>query len=216
MGKKISLPVIAAGIFAVGSLLVFYHPAFSESPDENNDARCPQLTPPSPEFEDRCRAEGGIIKPHIHDNCVMGYSCEKADEKRMPEERSCDTDEDCSCGRHRGTGECFIGNRQYVVQGRPCPDFCSGISGKLTIRCINNECKQRVHVKESMPAPASAVSQSTAAMASEQKKNYTSDGKKIFVGNSDKPAIIYVNERDYRTIGSRSEYLQTHPYSMGD
>ena len=54
----------------------------------------------------------------------------------------CSNDKDCGCGTHTETGKCFYGNVKYVNTSKQCPDFCGGISGKLEIKCINNECKQ--------------------------------------------------------------------------
>ena len=55
--------------------------------------------------------------------------------------RECSSDSDCACGRHKESGECFYGNKEFVAAGE-CPDFCSGIAGNLAIRCVNNTCKQ--------------------------------------------------------------------------
>lgn len=67
-----------------------------------------------------------------------------SDKPKPADEKDCNTDEDCECGVHIKTGECFYGNKEFVDTNvsRLCPDFCSGISGTLEIRCINNKCKQ--------------------------------------------------------------------------
>ena len=59
-------------------------------------------------------------------------------------ENFCNSDEDCACGIHKETKECFYGNKNYVIRGKVnvCPDFCYGISGNLEIKCVNHECKQ--------------------------------------------------------------------------
>jgi len=53
---------------------------------------------------------------------------------------ACNVDSDCACGRKIGTNECFFGNKKYVNTVSPCPDFCSGIDGKMRIKCVNNIC----------------------------------------------------------------------------
>ncbi|MEM7825116.1 MAG: hypothetical protein QXO27_04045 [Candidatus Aenigmatarchaeota archaeon] len=55
-------------------------------------------------------------------------------------EKYCEQDTDCDCGRHKTTGECFYGNKNYVNTTKQCPDFCTGIAGNLKIICKNNEC----------------------------------------------------------------------------
>lgn len=57
-------------------------------------------------------------------------------------EKYCETDEDCACGRHTTTGNCFYGNVNYVNTTSQCPDFCTGIAGNFRIGCVKNECKQ--------------------------------------------------------------------------
>lgn len=54
----------------------------------------------------------------------------------------CNRDGDCKCGVDKESGECFYGNKKYVNEETQCPDFCSGISGNLEIRCINKLCTQ--------------------------------------------------------------------------
>lgn len=54
----------------------------------------------------------------------------------------CSQDQDCSCGTHIETGECFYGNKNYVNTSQQCPDFCTGISGDLDIKCVNEKCVQ--------------------------------------------------------------------------
>lgn len=58
------------------------------------------------------------------------------------DEKYCEKDDDCACGRNIRTGECFYGNKNFVNVSDQCPDFCTGIHGHFVIRCINNECKQ--------------------------------------------------------------------------
>ncbi|MFA6397634.1 MAG: hypothetical protein WDK96_02190 [Candidatus Paceibacterota bacterium] len=54
----------------------------------------------------------------------------------------CSKDLDCACGVNIETRSCFLGNKEYVDTSKQCPDFCSGYSGNLTIKCMNNLCKQ--------------------------------------------------------------------------
>lgn len=55
---------------------------------------------------------------------------------------SCETNDDCACGRDTETGECAFGNKKYIDESNPCPDFCASISGELKIRCVKNKCQQ--------------------------------------------------------------------------
>jgi len=71
-----------------------------------------------------------------------GPNCEFAACPAINNELSCVTDSDCSCGTKIGTGECFAGNKDYVNKFGQCPDFCTGIDGKLTIKCSANRCIQ--------------------------------------------------------------------------
>ncbi len=57
-------------------------------------------------------------------------------------EKSCSVDSDCACGVKIDTKECFFGNKNYVNVMNQCPDFCSGIDGKITTKCVNNLCQQ--------------------------------------------------------------------------
>lgn len=47
----------------------------------------------------------------------------------LPEEPArsddyCQKDEDCACGEHIETGQCFVGNRQLVQPSGDCFEFC--------------------------------------------------------------------------------------------
>jgi len=58
-------------------------------------------------------------------------------------EKSCKTDNDCACGKHKTTKQCFFGNVEFVDPTvGACPDFCGGIDGKLKVTCVNSECVQ--------------------------------------------------------------------------
>ncbi len=57
----------------------------------------------------------------------------------------CATDDDCVCsGIDTQTSDCFVGNKKYydlfVDKERDCPDFCTGIDGRLQTRCVKNAC----------------------------------------------------------------------------
>ncbi|MBU1120323.1 DUF4382 domain-containing protein, partial [Candidatus Micrarchaeota archaeon] len=62
--------------------------------------------------------------------------------KGKERESYCEKDNDCSCGVRKDSGECFYGNKEYVDTTTSCPDYCTGIVGNLTIKCVENECKQ--------------------------------------------------------------------------
>lgn len=57
-------------------------------------------------------------------------------------EKFCSTDQDCACGRHIITGDCFYGNLDFVDTTQQCPDFCNGIAANFRISCINYVCVQ--------------------------------------------------------------------------
>lgn len=57
-------------------------------------------------------------------------------------EKQCTSVNDCSCGTKIGSGECFFGNSMFVNETAQCPDFCTGIDGKLKLECIGGECVQ--------------------------------------------------------------------------
>jgi len=58
------------------------------------------------------------------------------------DQKYCNNDSDCACGVNIKTRDCFLGNKKYVDTTKQCPDFCGGIAGNLTIKCMNNFCKQ--------------------------------------------------------------------------
>ncbi|MBN2202684.1 MAG: hypothetical protein JW700_00660 [Candidatus Aenigmarchaeota archaeon] len=59
------------------------------------------------------------------------------------DQKYCNVDSDCECGIHVETGECFIGNNEYVDTSIQCPDFCTWIAGNLEISCVDNICIQK-------------------------------------------------------------------------
>jgi hypothetical protein len=76
---------------------------------------------------------------------TLPSQCETASGRifyNVSEELQCENDFDCDCGKNIETGECFIGNKNYVNTEEQCPDFCTGIAGNFRIACINNECRQ--------------------------------------------------------------------------
>lgn len=60
--------------------------------------------------------------------------------KDIPDELYCEQDSDCACGVHIDSGDCFRGNKDYTDTTNACPDFCSGISGDMVTKCVNNKC----------------------------------------------------------------------------
>lgn len=82
--------------------------------------------------ENVCMAIGCPCAENIN-NCAQ--DCSK---KRV----QCRIDGDCKCGVDKESGECFYGNKKYVNEEIQCPDFCSGISGNLQIKCIDKVCTQ--------------------------------------------------------------------------
>jgi len=75
-------------------------------------------------------------------DCPCAETKENCPQDCIKYEKYCEKDEDCACGKHKTTGECFYGNKDYVNTLQQCPDFCTGIGGNLAIECINQECKQ--------------------------------------------------------------------------
>jgi hypothetical protein len=58
----------------------------------------------------------------------------------------CTADDDCVCdGIDTQTGDCFRGNKQYydlfVNKEQDCPDFCTGIDGRMTTKCVGSKCR---------------------------------------------------------------------------
>jgi len=64
--------------------------------------------------------------------------------RKNKSETSCTKDEDCACGVHITTGECFTGNKNYVDTdpSKVCPDFCGGFAGNFITKCVENKCGQ--------------------------------------------------------------------------
>jgi hypothetical protein len=66
---------------------------------------------------------------------------------------ACDLDTDCACGVSIQSGDCAFGAKDEIdtSPARQCPDFCSGIDGRLSIQCVNHACTQVGHGP--LPAP---------------------------------------------------------------
>lgn len=72
-----------------------------------------------------------------------GANCEFAEcPKAVEDQKACRTAEDCVCGTKINTNECFFGNRKYVNVEKQCPDYCTGITGRLMIGCVDGLCQQ--------------------------------------------------------------------------
>lgn len=63
-------------------------------------------------------------------------ACEASDPRR------CRTDADCACGRDLASGACAFGTAACIDTEKPCPDFCAGIDGKMSVRCVDAQCVQ--------------------------------------------------------------------------
>lgn len=61
---------------------------------------------------------------------------------KISDESLCVKDSDCACGVHVDSGDCFVGNNDFVDVSRQCPDFCTGIAGMFETRCVEKICKQ--------------------------------------------------------------------------
>tara|TARA_Y100000310_G_C20682263_1_gene816681 strand:- start:2345 stop:2746 length:402 start_codon:yes stop_codon:yes gene_type:complete len=62
----------------------------------------------------------------------------------IPAEELCEVDEDCACGVHIDTRDCFLGNKDYVDISEQCPDYCTGIAGNRVLKCMYNRCASTV------------------------------------------------------------------------
>jgi len=62
-------------------------------------------------------------------------------EKNLPN-KECLKDEDCACGKHIYTRQCYFGPKELVDISDQCPDFCTGIANQFEIKCINYTCMQ--------------------------------------------------------------------------
>ncbi|KKS97569.1 MAG: hypothetical protein UV73_C0007G0012 [Candidatus Gottesmanbacteria bacterium GW2011_GWA2_43_14] len=53
----------------------------------------------------------------------------------------CQTDFDCGCALDKETGKCTVENKEFLAGQCEDPDFCSGIGGNCSTKCIENECQ---------------------------------------------------------------------------
>lgn len=92
---------------------------------------------------DTCRLCIEKCKVDFVDDISKAFECEsRCPQSPTTSETYCRLDEDCTCGVHINTRDCFYGNKDYVDTKDQCPDFCTGIAGNLKIVCIDNECRQ--------------------------------------------------------------------------
>jgi hypothetical protein len=56
------------------------------------------------------------------------------------EQLRCSTNADCACGVNLITGDCFVGNENFVNTKEQCPDFCNGIGGNFQVKCAESKC----------------------------------------------------------------------------
>lgn len=54
--------------------------------------------------------------------------------------KSCASVEDCACGRDAANGACAVGRKECIDASKQCPDFCTGITGKMQVQCVNQRC----------------------------------------------------------------------------
>ena len=109
-------------------------------------------------FLSACAAFPTGLKPPAHvacteeakicpDGTAVGRIAPDCDFAPCPKEGKvyCESDDDCICGGiDPETGNCFVGNRNYydvfVNKEQDCPDFCTGIDGRMQTRCMRNKC----------------------------------------------------------------------------
>jgi hypothetical protein len=59
-----------------------------------------------------------------------------------PTDAECKVDTDCACGSDIATHKCAFGPAHKIDTSRQCPDFCTGIAGRMKIACVEGSCKQ--------------------------------------------------------------------------
>ncbi|MEM4347188.1 MAG: hypothetical protein QW802_01195 [Candidatus Altiarchaeota archaeon] len=59
---------------------------------------------------------------------------------RTINEKFCEEDYDCICGKRKEEDECFYGNKIYFEETGECSDFCNELAKNFSIICIKNEC----------------------------------------------------------------------------
>lgn len=104
-------------------------------------------------YGNRCDAAASGVNGAFDGECcepvVCGMDCPygiKTDENGCEtceclEIDYCDSVTDCACGRDIFVGNCAVGNASYIDTSNPCPDFCSGITGKGRLECVDNQCR---------------------------------------------------------------------------
>lgn len=54
----------------------------------------------------------------------------------------CRIDADCACGSNLATGACAVGTAACIDTTKQCPDYCTGIDGRMSVRCQTGQCIQ--------------------------------------------------------------------------
>lgn len=72
------------------------------------------------------------------------YASQRNDKAKTVSKVYCKSDRDCVCGIDKETKACSYGNKKFIDTSEQCPDFCTGIDGDLTIKCISDRCVQGV------------------------------------------------------------------------
>ncbi|MFA6072606.1 MAG: DUF333 domain-containing protein [Candidatus Woesearchaeota archaeon] len=75
----------------------------------------------------KCAACATKINYYVQGECVEALT-------------TCVVDSDCSCGTSMDSGNCAVGNKKYIDESKQCPDFCSGFTGNIETKCIDNKC----------------------------------------------------------------------------
>ncbi|MFH1408584.1 MAG: hypothetical protein ABIH34_01635 [Nanoarchaeota archaeon] len=92
------------------------------------------------DIADKVSNEYGRGKGYWEENAVCPDEENDQDDKDDMSE-FCEKTADCACGVHITTGECFVGNADFVDETEQCPDFCTGITGNKVVICKENECE---------------------------------------------------------------------------
>jgi hypothetical protein len=87
--------------------------------------------------------------------CVQSQ-CVGITEGELEAETACENDNDCACGTHIETGDCFTGNKAFVNIEVQCPDFCTGIAANFETKCVQGTCKN-VNILQENPVVDSST-----------------------------------------------------------
>jgi len=179
-------------------------------------AGCVTNDPGNPDDEPACKDKcgDGICQEIVCEaiGCPCPETAESCPDDCADPETSCIVDSDCGCGKKKGTDECFYGNKNYVDIEKQCPDFCSGISGKLTISCEQNRCVQK---ETSINSFEECVKAGYPVMESYPRQCRTPDGRSFTENvsgpvNMPNPASVYCEQNggrlDIRSDPSGSQY----------